>query len=304
MQDTNRWSGGNPDKFTHAKKITKTVVKKFGPLLLTGLAAVAEHHWLKQDDAKEVEDDGDDKHSYQKLQDQVSKLRRSLKRKGKFREGDGESTSSSSYSTPPGRPPCRKSVDKLDPSYMQQQTREQYFEMDINQHRQPISTYYHTTPFVPEVPLPRRLESPDHPDLSRDYVDRSNQHFRHVSQRHRHHRRHVSAPRYYSSVDDISNEAIHASKIAAVTGLVEALHVGNIHGGWIGPKGVRVSTAMAASFGASYSRNQDRADYRRRDVVVDIGTGILVSQLVHGSSRQMEKSQRASRRKRRWSFCY
>jgi len=91
--------------------------------------------------------------------------------------------------------------------------------------------------------------------------------------------------------------------VAALAGFVEAMHVGDIRGDWIGPKGVRVGTTMAASFAASRSRDRDPDDVRRHEVVADVGTGLLVSRFVHGSSRRLEEDEKVTRG-RRWSYCY
>ena len=88
-----------------------------------------------------------------------------------------------------------------------------------------------------------------------------------------------------------------------MAGFVEAMHVSNIGGDWAGPKGVRVGTTMAASFAASHSRDRDPDHPRRREVAVDVGTGLLVSRLVHGSTRRLEENERV-RKGRRWSYCY
>jgi hypothetical protein len=45
---------------------------------------------------------------------------------------------------------------------------------------------------------------------------------------------------------------------------------------------------MAASFASSYARDRNREDVRRREVVADVGTGLVVSRLVHGPSRRIE----------------
>lgn len=124
---------------------------------------------------------------------------------------------------------------------------------------------------------------------------------RQVYHRPRRHRRHHSVPSIVSS--DFSPEAVHAGKVAAVAGFIEALHVGDFRGDWIGRKGARVGTTMAASFGASYARDEDPRDLRRRDVVVDVGKGLVVSRLVHGRVERVEDGYRG-RRGRRWSSSF
>ncbi len=78
-----------------AKEVTKNVIKRFGPFVLTGLAAVAEHHWLKHDDnggngnsksedkqsdPRARERDRDDDSDIRRLKREVRDLRRSMKR--------------------------------------------------------------------------------------------------------------------------------------------------------------------------------------------------------------------------------
>jgi hypothetical protein len=76
------------NKYTLLREVATTGLKRFGPLVLTSLAAVAEHSWLKRDDPQElstqmrVSNERDDKSSIQELRDQVAKMRRKLKGKG------------------------------------------------------------------------------------------------------------------------------------------------------------------------------------------------------------------------------
>jgi hypothetical protein len=57
------------------REVVTTGLKRFGPLVLTGLAAVAEHSWLKRDDPQEpstqmrVGNERDDKSSIRELRD-------------------------------------------------------------------------------------------------------------------------------------------------------------------------------------------------------------------------------------------
>jgi hypothetical protein len=77
------------NKYTRMREVATTGLKRFGPLVLTSLAAVTEHSWLKRDDPQEsstqmrVGNERDDKSSIQELRDQVAKMRRTLKGKGK-----------------------------------------------------------------------------------------------------------------------------------------------------------------------------------------------------------------------------
>ncbi|KAL2066025.1 hypothetical protein VTL71DRAFT_2096 [Oculimacula yallundae] len=123
-------------------------------------------------------------------------------------------------------------------------------------------------------------------------------------------RRHSRIPRdrKVRRRQDIEDDAWHAGKVAAVAGLVEVLHVDDGKGDWVGMKGVRVGTTAAATFGATYLRERDAEDYRMREVVADVGTGVLVSGLVYGSARGEERGSRSRTaerpgEKRRWTFC-
>jgi hypothetical protein len=51
---------------------------------------------------------------------------------------------------------------------------------------------------------------------------------------------------------------------------------------------------MAASFASSYARDRDRED-ARREVVADVGTGLVVSRPAHGSSRRIEEDYQSAR---------
>jgi hypothetical protein len=55
---------------------------------------------------------------------------------------------------------------------------------------------------------------------------------------------------------------------------------------------------MAASFASSYARDRNREDVRRREVVADVGTGLVVSRLVHGPSRRIEEDYQRGRKRR------
>jgi hypothetical protein len=245
------------NKYTRVREVATTSLKRFGPLVLTSLAAVAEHSWLKRDDPQEsstqmrIGNERDDKSSIQELRNQVAKMKRKLKGKGKENE---ETTSDASSTTSDQREAARGNHHHRRASFQDGRTSDQVW-----RGRQ----------------VPYETES----------------------HRHRHHHRH-SFPH-----DDFSPQAIHAGKVAALAGAIEALHVGDLHGDWIGPKGVRVGTTMAASFASSYARDRDREDVRRREVVADVGTGLVVSRLVHGSSRRIEEDYQRGR-ERRWSYWY
>jgi hypothetical protein len=71
---------------------------------------------------------------------------------------------------------------------------------------------------------------------------------------------------------------------------------------------MRVGTAMAAAAGTSYIRGKRESD-QPRDMVVDVGTGLLVTRLVHGSSKHIEErgagmGRGREKKRRRWSHAY
>jgi len=286
---------GSGEKNARFKQAAKIGLKKFGPLIITGLAAVAEHHWLKRDDEKDKErgsDDRDERSSIQELKDQVSKLKRSLKRKGKGKKKDDDTTSDSSSASSPvhkrrtpfreGRPPPMMPMDRgFDDGGP--------------------TTYF--THYVDQAPEAQRPYQPPvfNPSLSGDPEPRNQT--RNITTRQRHHHRH-SLPNRLPLEEEFSGQAIHAGKIAVVAGALEAIHVSDVRGDWIGPKGVRVGTAMAASFGATYSRDRDPDHTNGVEVIADVGTGLLVNRLVLGSSRRIEEDRRGTKRERRWSHVY
>jgi hypothetical protein len=323
-------------KLARVKEATKTLLKRFGPLILTGLAAVAEHHWLdhKDESADRREgrdrDEPADRNQIRKLEREVSDLKRSLSQKVR----DEEEKERERNGRPPPRireqilrewtPPLREERAR-DQDRGRGQTDDRSRRRSFQPHQQIFveqvreadgrgrtlqyetpqpSAYppYYQHPTTPPMQTPQYIPLPVSPQ-NRDYVRPT----RRQPSLHRRHRRHRHR---YSSVptrtyNEAEAEAILAGKVAALAGAVEALHVGDIRGDWIGPKGLRVGTTMAATYGASRSRDRNPDDYRARDVVVDVGTGLLVNRLVHGSSRRLEEEEEQQRRRgRRWSYCY
>ena len=290
MRNNARWKGKGfnttsrgDGKYARIREIAKSFLKKFGPLILTAVAAAIEHRWLEHSDesasdnetkAEGVTDELVDKSSLRELRHEVRNLKRSLNGRTKDSEGAGESSSSPhiSASRPfrDRRPPLRRD--------------------------QPLEEYFKGPPFEGERTGSRSRHS-------RPYVDQQSLHDNMVPRGRRRHR-HSSVPNRSPYDEELSVEAVHAGKVAALAGMIEAVHVGDLRGEWLGPKGVRVGTTMASSFGASYSRDRDPATFRRRDVIADVGTGLLISRLVHGSSRRIGEDYRRRRRRRRWSYCY
>ncbi|KUJ17813.1 uncharacterized protein LY89DRAFT_669100 [Mollisia scopiformis] len=296
------------DRFAKAKNIARTSLKRFGPLLLTGLAAVVEHHWLKRDDdpppPEQPQCDDRDRSSIKELKHEVKKLRKKLKGKRKYRDDSSSSSDSSStvaYHQRVVESPMRGRRRPLG----EEQTRER------DEYYRGFETRGNPPPPVPDPPqqyqryqtfqppqLPHEMTMLGQASSSRDIQRPPPRQVSHHRPRPR--RRHHSLP---SIIDaEFSPTTIHAGKVAAVAGFIEALHVGDFRGDWIGRKGARVGTTMAASFGASVARDKDPRDLRRREIVMDVGKGLAVSRLVHGRVERVEDGYR--RRGRRWSSSF
>ncbi|KAG0650129.1 hypothetical protein D0Z07_2913 [Hyphodiscus hymeniophilus] len=292
------WEAG---RLTRATDATKIFIKKFGPLLITGLAAVAEHHWLGHDDEPEdtkmrdEENEPEDRTAVRKLEREVRELKRSLSRKARNNEQERES-----------RPePINQAnmVEERRSPYRDTQSDELYVrDKLLPEGRQETKSYglYQQVPVTQTMPTPRK-ESPAQVAhvQERDQIRPS--HRQHSIQRQRRRRRHrlPSASHRSFHENEFSEREVHAGKVAAIAGAVETIHMSGEAGEWIGRKGVRVGTTMAASYAASRSRDGNPDDFRPREVVVDVGTGLLVSRLVHGSKRRLEDDERAKRRGRR-----
>jgi hypothetical protein len=143
------------------------------------------------------------------------------------------------------------------------------------------------------APNPPQLNEPHNPTGSRDIVEDT----RTIGKRH--HRRDSSVPYRRFHDRDIPHDTIRAGKVALAAGAIEAIHVGKFDGELLGPRTVRVGTAMAASFGSNYWKSKGVEKLRTRDVVADVGTGLLVSRLVHGSAKKMEEREEREERQER-----
>lgn len=343
----------DPQQKTRLKAAFKTTLKKFGPLMFTGLVAVVEHHWLKHGDDEEEEAHSEREHrrarsresrrdrkhleddrpsdsrdrrleepvdqierngkrteqelcrearrdsaALLELKDEVSRLRKSIEVQGREELHKAERFLDI-HPPPPPSHPANLWVPQFEAAnpYREQYPAPGIFDRQRDfpaQHENPV--YY---------PLPPRVPSPP---SSRD-LERGRRH------RRSHRRRHVSVPPRVRDGDRelrrgrYPPEVVHAGKVAVIAGLIETIHVGDYPGDWVGAKGVRVGTAAAAAYGASYARERDRDDegVRGREVVADVGAGLVVNRLVHGSVRRLEGRDRESeggRERRRWSFHY
>lgn len=321
-----RWEDG---KLARAANATKSFLKRFGPLILTGLAAVAEHHWLDHKDEREEgktarerdePDNKDSRQSVRKLEHEVAELKRSLSRQVNNDEGVRDARPSLRIREEivrEWRPPYqeqregrsargRAPTDERPQPIFYQQYQQGEHGGDAGRSRAPIDerpqyVAYQQFPARQQMQTPREVIE-DQAVHTREYVRPSRRH--HSLQRRRRRHRHSSVPVRSSHENEFSDEAVQAGRVAALAGFAEALHVGDIRGDWIGPKGVRVGTTMAASYAASRSRDRNPDNVKRHEVIADVGTGLLVSRLVHGSSRRLEENERLARRGRRWSYCY
>ncbi|KAF8851271.1 hypothetical protein BDZ45DRAFT_154794 [Acephala macrosclerotiorum] len=323
-----------------AKTIARTSLKRFGPLLLTGLAAVAEHHWLKRDDDQRSVDNsrsdtGDP--AVKELKHEVKKLRRKLRGKRKYRDDSSSSSSDSSDETieavyRDGKRAVRgKAIHGRGRSRPlgeeQPQPQLQTTDAEHERYYRGFETWGPDNSNLPPVPDPPQqyeryptfVPAPQFPFPKQEAT--SSKDVERGGRRRRH--RHQSLPakardfiskeravfskekRYLANELDLntSSQAAHAGQVAVVAGVIEALHVGlddDKRGHWYGRKGLRVGTTVAASYGASLSRGKDPDDVTGLQSAIDVGKGLAVSRLVHGRM-SANANQRRSGDVRRWS---
>lgn len=283
----------------------RSVLKRFGPLILTGLAAVAEHHWLDHKDesqdgnARESPDDLDDRHPIRKLEREIADLKRSLSRKHRDEEGGRDAGPT---------PRIRKELDREWRSPHQEgQSNEPHARSRVLGDKRPKPSSHHPRQQhvmagalgdEREGPIPYQQYQPQQtiqqvqiPQQAGIFVpERERSVEREYTQpSHRQHSMHRRRRRHRRS--SVPHRTSYGA--AALAGAVEAIHVANTNGDWVGRKGVRVGTTMAASYAASRSRNRGRGSGKaaKWEVAVDVGTGLLVSELVHGSARRVEEDE-------------
>lgn len=308
-----------------AKTIARSTLKRFGPLLLTGLAAIVEHHWLKEPNDQlssspvgtSKDENGDS--TVQELKSEVKKLRRKLRRKRKSRD-DSSSPSSSNLSEEiiedvykeskrvlrgeavRGRGRSRPWGEEQPQPPSQPQSQIQTPDANNERYYHEFETWGPTAnlPPVPDPPSPQQqyqrsappfipappfsFPEPEVP-LSQD---------KDFSRRRRHqslhsfvsHERAVlsQGKKRYHHAKEPDSQAVHASQVATVAGIIEAVHVEveDEKGHWYGRKGLRVGTTVAASFGASLSRGKNSDHVTVLQSAMDVGKGLAVSRMVHG----------------------
>lgn len=152
-------------------------------------------------------------------------------------------------------------------------------------------------PFIP-IAQPRMMNTPA-PDQDQDQAPyHTRTHHTHHRNHPRHHRQtSLPPPQPPPPTETTTHVHTHTTKAALLAGALEGIHVATTKGDWIGPKGMRVGTAMAAAAGTSYVRGKrEEAEVDdgggtagmmmgSREMVVDVGAGLLVSRLLYGSTR-------------------
>lgn len=299
----------SPPGIERAKNITRASLKRFGPLLLTGLAAVAEHHLLKKDDDKSsssTHNSNDDKAdpTVKELKFEVKKLRRKLQKKRKYRD-ESSFTSSTSGETV-------EEVYRYSKGAMRDKGKERrgnrpleeeplYQQQTMNVENEPGYYRMHPAPDPPQQYERYATFIPATQVQSQEEEEPSSKDVHQESRRHIHRHESLTAPAH----DFISQErsalsregkqmakdfglrtssrSVHAGQVAAVAGIIEVLHVEvEDKGHWYGRKGLRVGTTLAASYGASLSRDKDPEDVTGLQSAIDVGKGLAVSRMVHG----------------------
>jgi hypothetical protein len=285
-----------------AKQTTKNIIKKFGPFLVTGLAAVAEHHLLKHDDKRDEEPkapasepDRDDDSSIRRLKRDVRDLKKELKRQGKkavevVLESSSSSDDESSLEVVFGEEMLRngRKMHERGKFYARSGGEPvrgfEQREMEIPE----IRVFPPPPPRVPSPPLP----PPGVPSYVPIYEPPCMQQPDPIPGPHRSHKFHERethiTPRLLK--DEV---VLNATEVAAIAGIMEGLHLADSKGNWWGPKGMRVGTAMATAAGTSYVRGRRGEDTRPVDMVVDVGAGLIATRVIYGSKRRLLKESRS-----------
>ncbi|KAG9232236.1 hypothetical protein BJ875DRAFT_467458 [Amylocarpus encephaloides] len=306
-----------------AKQAAKSVLTKFGPVLFTAAVAAAKHH-MDEDERKEaareyprekerpqIDDRASDKTTDSELRREVRRLKRKLRRKERdvLHHGiERQSSKASSISSTKANIPTIVIGDG---------------DSTIRSHRSPVRGFEQEGSFERKTPRNDYYEHPSdkfstlehspapHNDevkiTSREVVsDVERQKHRglqyHRAAYHNHHHRHSSVPVQLpdqEKQEELCNRATEASKVAALAGTLEAIHIGNLHGKWIGPKGKRVGTAVAASFRTSWARGQNPELNDGWEMAANVVRGLVVTRIIHGSTERVEDEWRAERRGRR-----
>ncbi|CAG8955400.1 hypothetical protein HYFRA_00010264 [Hymenoscyphus fraxineus] len=303
------------------KNATKTFLSKFGPVIFTAAVAAAKHHLDEDERERERADEtskrsshshsrgneADDRASDRTTEGELRRELRHLKRKLRKKEREvfhHDSESSSSKETSQGSMSVNVPtiiVNDEGTVYGEEQPRGRLGKKGSFERKTPRNDYYRH----PEDRFSTAEQSEEESDVEvvvgkRD-TDSHRPHHRH---QHRHHQRNSSLPLPEDRQEVLQNRALEASKVAALAGVIEALHLSDRKGPWIGPKGKRVVTATAASFRTSWARGDDPELYDGLEMVANVARGLVVTRIIHGSSSRVEHDLREERRgrKRRRSF--
>ncbi|TAQ86736.1 hypothetical protein B7494_g4948 [Chlorociboria aeruginascens] len=241
----NHQSLGSSLKTARVKEVAKSFAKKFGPLLLTAAAAAVEHQLHERDNQKETreqdqEDEREESPPPREWKHRRARLKKSFKRKAKDREDSGESKETSSSIEVVATSSRRDFGSSPDGNQMrphqEEVLRERHFSKAAFEERKGL-------PEVPDLHRPPAIV-PDSFNRSIYPVDGTSRHQYTERLRHRHSRR-----RHSSYEDDVFPQP--AVGVAALAGFIEALHVSEVQGDWLGSKGVRVGTTVASSYGTT-----------------------------------------------------
>jgi hypothetical protein len=310
------------------KQASKSFLTKFGPIIFAGVAAAVKHH-LDDDEERseeahdskvrsEVDDKASDRTTDSELRREVRHLKRALRREERrflHHDSDKSSSNAPSLSSLKVNIPTivvqdHDSDHRPTPSPVRGLEQQESFER-----KTPQNDYYQnprdqfSTAEQSEV-----VEESDDMVASRDLNDLPIQprHHHHHNLVHSPHYRHSSVPVHLPSKDreeELRHKAVEASKVAALTGAIEALAISDRHGKWwgngMGPKGKRTATAIAAGFRTAWARGDNPEISDEWETVANVGRGLLITRIVHGSSARIDDQWREDRRgriRRRDSF--
>lgn len=304
---------------------TKNFIKRISPFVITGAAAIAEHHFLRHDDKnenKKVEERSpqkDDDSSIRRLKREVRELKKSLKRKGKWVKRDVEEAIIDSSSSSSSSSSSEVSIEAVVGSAREggqkrdsiRERREPFGRRDPRNDGLPLPRGFEQRE-IPEIrvfppPLPPRAPTPPPapfgaPQYIPIYQPPTIEDSPPMPRRHRRNRRMSLPPRL------LKDEAtLHATKAATIAGIIEGINMADSKGAWIGPKGARLGTAMATAAWTSFSRGKRSQDARPAEMAVDVGAGLLVTRLAFGSPRRREGRNEGSgdeANRRRWSHAF
>lgn len=303
------------------KNATKSFLTKFGPVIFTAAVAAAKHH-LDEDerereraeevpmenshakDRVQIDDRASDRTTESELRRELRHLKRKLRKKERevFHHGSERSSSKAPSETSMHVNIPTIIVNDEGTVYGEEQPLRGRVEKEESfERRTPKNDYYQH----PEDKFSTATQSVDESDVevvigSRDMDDHRPR--RHHKHNHHHpvlHQRYSSLPSPEERQEVLQNKALEASKVAALAGAIEALHMSDRKGKWIGPKGKRVVTATAASFRTSWARGDDPELNDGLEMVANVARGLVVTRIIHGSSSRVYDEWRHERRGRR-----